>query len=73
MEERDLAENRAVLQGLEVRRIPERDAEMPRVKARWFRRGRAGLGEVADQLIAEEIQRYPVRVTAGELQPSMPT
>jgi hypothetical protein len=29
--------------------------------------------EVADQLITEEIQRYPVGIAAGELQPSMVT
>ena len=67
MEERDLADGRAVTQGLEVRRIGERDTEVPRVEARRFLAGRPGLGEMADQLIAEEIQRYPVWVTAGEL------
>src|ERR1700728_2006174 len=67
LEERDLAGDRAGVQRLEVRRLTERDAEVPRVKARRFLdRGRA-LGEVADQLVAEEIQRYPVRIAAGEL------
>ena len=65
MEERDLADDRAVMQGLEVRRIGERDTEVPRVEARRFLDGRPGLGEVADQLIAEEIRTYPVRDDGG--------
>ena len=35
-EERDLADDRAVMQRLEIGRIAERDAEMPRVQARRF-------------------------------------
>src|ERR1700688_4854101 len=66
-EERDLAEDRAFMQGFEIRRRAERDAEVPWVKARRFLLWGLGIGEVADQLIAEEIQRYPVRVAAGEL------
>ena len=41
-EERDLADDRAVMQRLEIRRIPERDAEVPRVQARRFLAGWPG-------------------------------
>src|SRR5271169_2603855 len=47
--------------------LAKRDAEVPWVKARGVGVGGLSIGEVADQLIAEEIQRYPVRVAAGEL------
>src|SRR5271156_4164383 len=63
--ERDLPDDRAGMQGLEVRRVAERHAEVPRVQAGRLRR--RALGEVADQLVTEEIKRYPVRVAAGQL------
>src|ERR1035438_6262852 len=65
-EERDLAKDRAFMQSLEIRRLTERDTEVPRVETRRFLPGGPGIGEVADQLISEEIQRYPVRIAAGE-------
>jgi hypothetical protein len=39
LEERDLADDRALIQRLEIRRIGERDAEVPRVQTR-----RSGVG-----------------------------
>src|SRR5580658_7139375 len=70
-EERDLADDRQFVQRLEIRCIAERDPEMPRVQAGWFFPRRRALPisrrEVADQLIAEEVQRYPVGITPGQL------
>src|SRR5690242_15038855 len=64
--ERDLAGDRAVVQRLEVGRFAEGDAEVPRVQARGPSR-RGALGEVADQLVAEEVEGDPVVVAPGQL------
>ena len=65
-EEWDLTGDRQVMQGLEIGRIAERDAEMAGVKTfRLFRR--RALGQVADQLVTKEIQRYPVMVAPSQL------
>src|SRR4029077_18073942 len=64
--ERDLAENRARVQGLEVGLLAKRDAEVPRVQAGRPVRAHL-LGEMADQLVAEEVHGDPVRVAPGQL------
>ena len=56
---------RAGVQRLEVGRLAERHAEVPRVQA--LRLGGLLLGQVADDLVAEEVERDPVVVAAGEL------
>ena len=56
--ERDLPGDRARVQRLEVGRLAERHAEMPRVQA--LRPGRLSLGQVANHLISEEVERDSV-------------
>ena len=58
---------------LEVGLVTKGDSEVPWVEIQRFDGVRRRLAEMADQLIAEEIERYAIVVAPASLQPSKRT